>query len=129
MQTYVKRMSRHEIMCTAFILYSHSLFAHGLEKLLQGEDGVTVAGVEKKGRAAFAQIKQLKPDVVIVEAEQGKPEPEKLLSRFLREQPQTRMIRLNLEDNTAFLYSGSRCTANSIEDLIQSVLKSVMTER
>jgi len=115
-------------MWTAFILYSHSLFAHGLEKLLQRQDGITVTGVEKTGREALAHIKRLNPDVIIVEAEQGKSEPEKLLSRFLREQPQTRMIRLNLEDNTAFLYSGSRCTANSIEDLIQSVLSSLMTE-
>jgi len=116
-------------MWTAFILYSHSLFAHGLAKLLQRQDGFTITGVEKTGREALAHIKQLNPDVIIVEGEQGKPEPEKLLSRFLREQPHTRMVRLNLEDNTAFLYSGSRCTANSIEDLMQSVLKSLMAER
>lgn len=115
-------------MWTAFILYSHSLFAHGLEKLLQRQDGVTVAGVEKTGREALAHIKRLHPDVIIVEAEQGKPEPEKLLARFLKEQPHTRMVRLNLEDNTAFLYSGSRCTANSIEDLMQSIFSSLMTE-
>ena len=116
-------------MWTAFILYNHSLFAHGLEKLLQRQDGVTVAGVEKTGREALAHIKQLNPDVIIVEAERGKAEPEKILVRFLREQPKARMVHLNLEDNTAFLYSGSRCTANSVEDLIQSVLSSLMTER
>ncbi len=116
-------------MWTAFILYSHSLFAHGLEKLLQGHGGVTVTGVEKTGREALAHIKRLNPDVIIVEGEQGKPEPEKLLSRVLREQPQTKMIRLNVENNTAFLYSGSRCTANSIEELMQSVVKSLMAER
>ncbi len=116
-------------MWTAFILYSHSLFAHGLERLLQRQDGVTVTGVEKTGREALAHIKRLNPDVIIVEAEQGKSEPEKLLPRFLRQQPQARMVRLNPEDNTAFLYSGSRCTANSIEDLVQSVLRSLITER
>ena len=115
-------------MWTAFILYNHSLFARGLEKLLQRQDGVTVTGVEKTGREAFAHIKTVNPDVIIVEAEQGESEPEKLLSRFLQEQPQARMVRLNLEDNSAIFYSGSRCTANSIEDLIQSVLSSLMTE-
>ena len=116
-------------MWTAFILYNHSLFAHGLEKLLQRQDGVTVAGVEKTRREALAHIKQLNPDVIIVEAERGKAEPEKILVRFLREQPKARMVRLSLEDNTAVLYSGSRCTANSVEDLIQSVLSSLMIER
>ncbi|MGE5303418.1 MAG: hypothetical protein ACM3TN_08830, partial [Alphaproteobacteria bacterium] len=92
-------------MWTAFILYNHSLFAHGLEKLLQRQDGVTVTGVEKTGREALDHIKRLNPDVIIVEAEQMGSEPEKLLSRFLREQHQARMVRLNLQDNTAFLYS------------------------
>ena len=110
-------------------MYDHLLFARGLEKLLQQQEGVTVTGVEKTGRAAFDHIKLLHPDVIIVEAEQGAAEPEALLSDFLREQPQARMVRLNLQDNTAILYSGSRCTANSIEDLVQSVLGSLMTER
>ncbi|MGE5306545.1 MAG: hypothetical protein ACM3TN_24820 [Alphaproteobacteria bacterium] len=115
-------------MWTAFILYSHSLFARGLETLLQGQNGVTVTGVELQGDEAFAHIKILKPDVIIVEGEQTGFEPEQLLSRFLREQPRARMVRLNLEDNTAILYSGSRCTADSVEDLIQGVLSSLMTQ-
>lgn len=116
-------------MWTAFILYNHSLFAHGLEKLLQRQEGVTVAGVEKTGREAFDHVKRINPDVIIVECEQRKSEPEKLLARFLREQPKAKVVRLNLQNNTAFLYSGSRCTANSIEDLIESVLKSLVAER
>ena len=115
-------------MWTAFILYSHSLFARGLETLLQGQNGVTVTGVELKGDEAFAHIRVLKPDVIIVEADQSGFEPEQFLCRFLREQPRARMVRLNLEDNTAILYSGSRCTANSVEDLIQCVLSSLMTQ-
>lgn len=115
-------------MWTAFILYSHSLFARGLETLLQGQNGVTVTGVELQGEQAFAHIKVLNPDVIIVEAEQTGFEPEQLLPRFLREQPRARMVRLSLEDNTAILYSGSRCTADSVDDLIQCVLNSLMTQ-
>jgi DNA-binding NarL/FixJ family response regulator len=115
-------------MWTAFILCKHSLFARGLEALLQEQNGVTVTGVELEGDETFAHLRALKPDVIIVEAEQTGFEPEKLLSRFLREQPRARMVRLNLEDNTAFLYSGSRCTANSVEELIQCVLSLLMTQ-
>ena len=106
-------------MWTAFILYTHSLFARGLETLLQGQQGVVVTGVALKGDEAFARIKALKPDVIIVEAEPTGFEPEQMLSTFLREQPRARMVRLNLQDNTAIVYSGSRCTATSVEDLMQ----------
>jgi DNA-binding NarL/FixJ family response regulator len=116
-------------MWTAFILYHHSLFARGLEKLLQAQQGVVVTGVEKTSDQAFARLTELRPDVIIIEAEQRESEPEKLFSRFLREQPNARMIRLSLEDNTAILYSGRRCTANSVEDLMQSVVTSLLTEK
>lgn len=116
-------------MCTAFILYSHSLFAHGLEHLLRREGAVTVIGVEKAGREALARIRPLNPDVIIVEGKRTGFETERLLSRYFREQPKTRIVCLNLHDNTAVLYSGSRCVANSVGALIQSVLSSLMTER
>jgi DNA-binding NarL/FixJ family response regulator len=106
-------------MWTAFILYSHSLFARGLETLLQGQQGLVVTGMGLKGDEAVARIKLLKPDVVIVEADPAEFEPEQMLASFLREQPRARMVRLNLQDNTAIFYSGSRCTATSLEDLIR----------
>jgi hypothetical protein len=38
------------------------------------------------------------------------------------EHPETIIVRLNLQDNSAILYSGRRCAANSVEDLLESVL-------
>ncbi len=122
------RILTNRSMWTAFILYNHPLFARGLERLLQGQDGVVVAGVEKTTDKALAHVKELRPDVIIIEAEQRESQPEQLFSHFLREQPAAKMIRLNLQDNTAILYSGRRCTANSIEDLMQSFLGFLMTE-
>jgi DNA-binding NarL/FixJ family response regulator len=107
---------------TVFILYDHPLFAWGLEGLLQREQGLRVEGVAPKSEGALAQIRTLNPDVVIVEAEKGMPERCWLLSRLLQEQPQARVIRVSLEDNTATLYT-SRCwTANRVEDLIRGIL-------
>ncbi|MBI2998785.1 MAG: hypothetical protein HYY46_10125 [Deltaproteobacteria bacterium] len=82
-------------------------------------------GVAVGDEEAFAQIKALKPNVVIVEAGRSEPEPEMLLSRLLLEQCQARVVRLNLEDNTCFSYSGYRCTANSVEDLVKCVVSSM----
>ncbi len=115
-------------MWTAFILYRNSLFARGLEKLLQAQQDLTVMGVEKKSDKAFARIKELRPDVVIIEAEERESKPEELFSDFLREQAAAKMIRLNLHDNTAILYSGRRCAANSMEDLMKSFLSFLVNE-
>ena len=112
-------------MLTAFILYKYSLFARGLERLLEQVGGVQVMGVAVGDGKAFAQIKALKPDVVIVEAGRGESEPEMLLSRLLLERCQARVVRLNLEDNTCISYSGYRCTANSVEDLVKCVVSSM----
>ena len=115
-------------MWTAFILYNHSLFARGLRELLREKDEVRVLGVEARGEEAFAHIRALKPDVVIVEAKKGESEPEILLSRFLREQCQARLVQLNLEDNTCLSDSGCRCTINSVEDLVRCLVRSVATQ-
>lgn len=116
-------------MCTVFILYSHSLFARGLKELLQQEEGVNVMGIEARGEEAFSHIRALNPDVIIVEAKERESEPEMLLSRFLHEHLQARVVLLNLEDNSCILYSGRRCTADSVEDLIKCVVTSIVPEQ
>jgi|GEM_PF-2664243 len=107
-------------MSTAFILYDHSLFARGLERLLM-QEGVKVVGVSAKAKHPLAQIRRLKPDVIIDEVEKKEPEGEIFLSRLLKEQPQAKVVRVSLEDKTAVLYSGQRWTANSIEDLMKGI--------
>ncbi len=107
---------------TVFILYDYPLFARGLERLLEQEGGVKVAGIAARSEEGLVQIRALKPDVIIVEAQEGMPEPCWLLTRLLREQPRARVVRLSLEDNTAALYTGRRWTANRVEDLIKGIL-------
>ncbi len=116
-------------MQTVFILYDHSLFARGLEKLLREGGEVKVMGVEALGEQAFSHIRELKPDVIIMEADEGESEPEMLLFRFLKDRPEARLIRLNPENNSCILYSGWRRTANTVEDLLKCVLVSAATTR
>lgn len=88
-----------------------------------------VMGVEANGEEAFAHIWALKPDVVIVEAEQGESGPEMLLSRFLHEQLKARVVRLSLKDNTAIVYCGRRCEAKTAEDLVKAVVSSQVVQQ
>ena len=107
---------------SVFILYDYPLFARGLERLLKQGGGVTVGGIAPKGEEAFRQISTLSPDVIIVEAGKGMPEPCWLVSRLLQEQPEARVVRVSLEDSTAALYAGRRWTANRVEDLVKGIL-------
>jgi DNA-binding NarL/FixJ family response regulator len=121
--------SNRESMWTAFILYSHALFARGLESLLAAAQGVIVTGVEPTGEKALARIEALSPDVIIIECDPYAPEAENLLSRFMPAHPRTVIVRLNLQNNTAILYSARPCTADSVEDLLESVLSSLTARR
>jgi DNA-binding NarL/FixJ family response regulator len=107
---------------TIFILYSNSLFARGLERLLEQHGGMKVEGVAAKTEEGLERIRALKPDVILVEAERGMPEPCWLVARLLQEQPEARVVRISLEDNTASLYTGRRWVANRVEDLIGGIL-------
>ena len=88
-----------------------------------------VVGVEARGEKAFASIRALNPEVIIVEAKEDESEPEMLLSRSLHEHLQAKVVRLSMEDNSCILYSGARCTANSVEELIKCVVTSIVPEQ
>src|SRR5512142_2076750 len=109
---------------TASIPYAHALFGRGVESLLRTRAGVIVKGAEKTGEDAFARIKVIQPDVIIVEAES-----DGIFSRLIQEQPRARVIRLSLRDNAVTYYSGRSCTVDSVEDLVQSVMDAFAFER
>jgi chemotaxis response regulator CheB len=112
-------------MWTAFILYTHPLFARGLESLLTPADGVVVTGLEPIGEKAFALVEPLRPDVIFIESDRGVPQPENFLSVWMKKHPETVIVSLNLQDTTAIIYYGRRCTADSAEDLLECVLGSL----
>ncbi len=80
-------------------------------------------GIEASGEGAFSRTRSLKPDIVILEAQQEKSEPETLISRFFNDQREAKIVRLNLEDNTTICYLGYRCKVHSVDDLIKCILK------
>lgn len=90
---------------------------------------MNVVGTEARGEKAFAHIRDLEPDVVIVEAGHDESEPQMLLSRLLKEHCQARVVQLNLEDNACVSYSVCRCTTNSVEDLVKCIVSSMVIEQ
>lgn len=50
-----------------FLADDHAVMRDGLRLLLESEDGITVAGEAANGRQAVLQVKQLSPDVVVMD--------------------------------------------------------------
>jgi chemotaxis response regulator CheB len=110
---------------TVFILYDHPLFASGLETLVRRAGGVEIVGMKAKGEEALNQIRALKPDVIVVEAEKKMPESCVLFFRLLEEQPQARVVRVSLEDNTVTHYTGRRFVLTQATDFTGVLLSGV----
>jgi chemotaxis response regulator CheB len=53
------------------IVYEHSLFAHGIKKLLEREKALRMVGLVARPLLSLRGLKRLKPDVVVVEDNEG----------------------------------------------------------
>ena len=49
------------------IVYEHSLFAHGIKKLLEREKALRMVGLVERPLLSLPGLKRLKPDVVVLE--------------------------------------------------------------
>lgn len=104
-------------MVRVFIFSSHPLFGQGIERLLRQETGLDIVGWETDVDKAFERIKELKPDVVILE---GRDLVSKVI-RIFREGIGTKVIGLDLQDNTACIYREEQRVVKSIEDLVKAI--------
>jgi len=109
-----------------FILSSHPLFGQGVESLLRRETGVDIAGRETDVDTAIERIKELRPDVVILDSADPACDPTPAVMRILKEGLGTKVIGLNLQDNTLCIYRGEQRVVKSIEDLVQAIEQSTL---
>ncbi len=104
-------------MKRVLILSSHPLFGRGVESLLRKETRLDIVGWEADIDKAVERIRELQPDVVILDS--GDPTPEVL--RILREGVGTKVIGLNLQDSTMCIYRGEQRVVKRIEDLVEAI--------
>jgi len=53
------------------IVYEHSLFAHGIERLLEQQKALRMIGMVERATVSARDLRRLKPDVVVVEGDGG----------------------------------------------------------
>ncbi len=104
-----------------FMLSSHPLFSQGVESLLCREAGLEIVGREMDLEKGLDRIRELRPDVVIVDSGDPTRDPTPTVMRILREGLGTRVIGLNLQDNIVCIYRGEQRIARGVEDLLEAI--------
>ncbi|MHB1160826.1 MAG: hypothetical protein ACYC66_03250 [Chloroflexota bacterium] len=102
-----------------FILYSHGLFARGVQSLLSQEGGIEVIGMERDDRQAIDRIRALRPDVILVDSSDTPEDHCLTISGIFQEMPEARVINLSLQENGIDVYDKQRITAAGPEDLLR----------
>jgi hypothetical protein len=105
--------------CRVFIVASHPLFAQGVESLLHGQPGLAVVGRGAAELDVIDQIRELRPDVVILDADSDAQMI--LLPTLLRENMGAKLVGLTLEDNRIDIYYQQQIVGTDVGDLVEAV--------
>ena len=103
-----------------FMLSNHPLLSQGVESLLRQEKGLEIVGREVDVDKAVERIKALRPDAVILDSAEPS-DPAAAVIRILNEGLGTKVIGLNIQNNTMCIYSGEHREVGCIEDLIGAI--------
>lgn len=102
------------------IVSSHPLFGKGIERLLVSRRGVQarVIGIVVSVDEAVSAIETLKPDLVVVDFDDGAVNREEFLARFVESQHQMRVVLFSLKEggSKAVVYDRRNLEASQIDD-------------
>jgi DNA-binding NarL/FixJ family response regulator len=112
-------------MKRVIILLSHPLFSRGVESLLRRETGLEIVGRETDANKAIERMKELRPDVAIVDSADPACDPVPVVMRILKERVGTRVVALNLQDNTMCVYRGEQRVVKEVQDLVEAIEQTV----
>jgi TorA maturation chaperone TorD len=108
-------------MKRVFLLSSYPLFGQGVASLLRREMGLEIIGQEADVERAIECIRALGPDVVIFDCNDPQVDPTLAMLRIFREGLVTKVIGLNLQDNTVCIYRGEQRVVKEVEDLLEAI--------
>ncbi len=90
-------------MISLFLAEDHTLFAEGLVALLQSNDRFKVVGRAVNGKRALEEIRQLKPQVSLLDINMPEMDGILLSQALLVENPEIRIIILSTYSNSEFV--------------------------
>ena len=110
----------------------HTIVRKGIRLLLETQGNIKVVGEAADGRQAIEKVKQLTPDVVVLDMETQNPNGIITLYKFKETNPEVKVIIITHRDNEEYIYlilkagaAGYLLRDLGVVDLI-SAIKSVM---
>jgi len=113
------------------IVDDHPIVRRGLQSLLSSYSDIEVVGEAEDGTAAFAAIKELNPDVVLLDIQMAGLDGIELTSRILQSTPQIKIIILTAYNNEEYVLGAFRAGAyayllkNSLNETVVETIRLV----
>lgn len=108
-------------MTRVLLISRNLLFRSGIQSLLTHQAEVEIVGQEAEPARAIVRVKELQPDVVIVDSDFQQGDPAELALAILRAGIRARVIELGLKDNAIHIYRKERRIAHGVEDLMKAM--------
>ncbi len=104
-----------------FIVSHYPMFGHGLVSLLHQKAHLNIVGQEKDLEQALESIKNIQPDVVIIDSDEPPYDSMQTVLGILKGNPKTRIIGLNLQNNTLYVYEARHRSVHNLHDLVTAI--------
>lgn len=85
---------------TVFLADDHTIVRDGLRYLLEAQQGIRVVGEASDGREAVRKVKNLRPDIVIMDIFMTELNGIEATGQICRECPSTRVIMLSMQSSS-----------------------------
>ncbi len=108
-------------MTRVLMISRQSMFEQGLDALLRRKPGLEIVICETGEGMVMECPEELRPDVVIFEANGPEVDVGQVVRHLLRESSKLKVIELNLRDNTVRIYRCEQQMIKRVEDLFQFI--------
>jgi DNA-binding NarL/FixJ family response regulator len=116
-------------MKRVFVLSSFPLFVHGVESMLRDEAGLEIVGRERHLEKGLQRIRDLRPDVVILDNGSEFTDPTATLMQIVREGGDIKVIAYSFDDNTMCVYCGEQRVVREVGDLMRAIQHNPFSDR
>ncbi len=98
-------------MIRILIADDHTLFREGLRQLLEMESDITVVGEADDGMSAIARVRELSPDVVLMDINMPVVDGVAAIAQLTAEMPNTGVIALTMHREDHYVFEAMRAGA------------------
>lgn len=106
----------------------HTILRHGLSKSLERQDDMEVVGQAKDGRSTIEMVKELQPDVVVMDISMPDLNGVEATRRIVKENPKVKVIGLSMYSSDKYIREMFRAGASGyllkdcpFEELVEAV--------